>query len=114
MNEKVKVYGFGSYFRGHPDYRDVDILLIHQSSNPESCRFAIQCKRFLVSNFSVADVTILSHHEEQQISFLERSGALQIGEIHLQRKESGLSEMLAKIDGCRNQSVATYRDADKT
>ena len=114
MSEKIEAYGFGSYFSGHPEYRDVDILLVHRSSKPESCQFAIQCKRFLVSNYSLADVTILSQHEEQQISFIERSGAHQIGEIRLQQKESELSKILAKIDECRNQSVVRYRVAENT
>lgn len=110
----MAVYGFGSYFRGHPEYRDVDVLLVHRSSKPESCRFALHCKRFLVSSYAGADVTILSQHEEQQTSFLELSGAHRIGEVSTQRIESDLSEILIKMDECRNQGVAKYRDAAKT
>ena len=100
------VYGFGSYFCGHPKYHDVDILLIHRSSSPESCRFAILCKRFLVSSNAGFDVTILSQHEEQQISFVEKSGARRIGEVDERSKEIDLSEMLRKIGECGNQSIA--------
>jgi len=112
VSEKVSVYGFGSFFNGYQKYRDMDILLVHQSSKTQSCRFAIQCKRFLLSSYSSADVTILSQSEEQQISFLERSGANKIGEINIQRKSSDLSEVLVKIDEYRNQSMARYLDAE--
>ena len=37
-----------------------------------------------------------------------------IGEVSEQRRESDLSEILIKMDESRNQSVAKYRDEEKT
>lgn len=93
----MRIYGFGSYFSGCPKYNDVDILIVHQSGSLKSCQLAIHCKQFFVLNIFKADLTILSQHEEQQISFIEKSNARYIGKVDENFIAINLSEILDKI-----------------
>ena len=102
MSEEVEIYGFGSYFFGMKEYNDIDILIVHRSSNSESCRLAIMCKQYFVSNINDIDVTILSQHEERQISFVEMSSAKCLGKAKESCLESDLDEMLNLILSVRN------------
>lgn len=97
FGENLKIYGFGSYFLGYPEYNDIDILIVHQNSSFKSCQLAIHCKQFFVSNIFKADVTILSQREEQQISFIEISNALYIGKVDENFMTINLGEILGKI-----------------
>jgi hypothetical protein len=97
LRKEVRIYGFGSYFSECPKYNDVDILIVHQSSSLKSCQFAIHCKQFFVSNIAKVDVTILSRHEEQQISFIEISNAQYIGKVDENFIAINLNEILGKI-----------------
>lgn len=97
MSEELAVFGFGSYFLGHAEYGDVDILIVHSRSEAKSCGFAIRCKRLLLSYISNADITILSQSEEQNISFIKKSGALYIGTVNEQNSGEGLNIVLGKI-----------------
>lgn len=97
MSEELAVFGFGSYFHGQQQYGDVDILIVHARSEAKSCEFAIRCKRHLLSCILDADITILSENEEQNISFIKKSGALYIGRVNEQNSGEGLNTIMEKI-----------------
>lgn len=79
--DKLSIYGFGSFFNKRSDYKDIDILIIHQSTSYQSCQFAIWCKKRLHELISELDITILSESEEHQLSFIIKSKAVSIGKI---------------------------------
>jgi len=99
LSEELAIYGFGSYFCGHSKFSDIDILIVHRFSDYESCKFAIRCKRFFVSNLAESDITMLSNREEQQISFVVKSIARHIGNVHKESEETDLREILGSIMG---------------
>ncbi|WP_424945890.1 hypothetical protein [Candidatus Spongiihabitans sp.] len=101
MIEELEIYGFGSYFLCQPEYHDVDLLIVHRSDDPKSCLFAIQCKQYFISNVAGGDVTILSQHEEQQISFIAKSGARCLGKVDESCREGGLREILRRVSEAR-------------
>lgn len=97
MIEEAGIYGFGSYFSNMRRYNDIDILIIHRDSSPESCQFAIKCKRYFVSNIDGINVTILSQREERQMSFIKISRSRCLGTVNEWCVESDLDKMLKKI-----------------
>jgi hypothetical protein len=101
LNEKLDVYGFGSFFNEHGKFQDIDILIVHRSGEYESCQFAIMCKRFLLSELDEADVSILSEREERWFSFIEKSNARHIGKVYEVSTENNLHEILNKIQEAR-------------
>ena len=98
MKEELLIYGFGSFFDGNVKYHDIDILIIHRSTEYKSCRFAIFCKQFLVSKLVNLDITILSEREEQQLSFVAKSNACYIGKVREESAENDLCEILNIFD----------------
>ena len=98
MSEIVEIYGFGSFFRERTEFHDIDILIIHRSTQYESCQFAIWCKRMLLSIRADAHVSILSESEEHQITFLSKSNALRLGEIRKLSAEDDLQAIVEQID----------------
>ncbi len=97
MNEYLYVYGFGSFFRKSIEFQDVDILIIHQSSDHKSCQLAIWCKRMLLSKIPNADITMLSVQEEQQHSFIVKSNACLIGKVCKSSAEIDVDVILSRI-----------------
>ena len=97
MSKQLAIYGFGSYFHGCALFADIDILIVHQSGNYESCQFAIRSKQFLASVLSKSDITILSMREEQHLSFIAKSGALHIGNVFEGSEENDLCGILETI-----------------
>jgi hypothetical protein len=97
LKDKLTVYGFGSCFNGTGISNDIDILIIHESIDYDSCQFAIRCKRFFASNLDDTDITILSSLEERQINFIWKSSARFIGIVLKESEESDLREVLEKI-----------------
>jgi len=82
VSKKLKIYGFGSYFNEVGEFNDIDILIIHEKNDYDSCQFAIRCKRFLASNLDDMDITILSSLEEKHVSFIWKSSARYIGKVN--------------------------------
>jgi hypothetical protein len=97
MNEVVEIYGFGSFFSERIEFHDIDILIIHRSTHHESCQFAIWCKKMLLSILADAHVSVLSESEEHQISFLTKSSALRLGEVHKLSAENDLQAIVKQI-----------------
>ncbi|WP_019217977.1 hypothetical protein [Legionella tunisiensis] len=77
----MKIYGFGSYFSGSKSYKDIDILIVHDLSDYQSCTRAIKCKRSILKEIAKSNVTILSKSEELDFDFISRSGAVLLCEI---------------------------------
>ena len=94
---EVSIYGFGSYFANASIYNDIDVLIIHRDSSPESCQFAIKCKRYFLSNINDIDVTILSQSEERGMSFILKSKSRYLGAVNLLSLERDLDKILKMI-----------------
>lgn len=82
MTETIAVYGFGSFFTGDADPQDIDLLLLHRSSDDESCQFAIDCKAAIKSALPNADIVMLSQSEADDLQFLTRAKAVALGELY--------------------------------
>lgn len=78
----MKIYGFGSYFSGEKNYRDIDLLIVHDSGNYNSCIQAIECKKLILKEINNSSVSILSKIEELDFDFISRSHAVLLGEIN--------------------------------
>lgn len=72
----ISIYGFGSFFNGSGKFKDVDLLIIHDSNCYESCLEAISLKREILDNIDNTDVTMLSKSEEFQFKFIEKAYAI--------------------------------------
>lgn len=79
--DKLSIHGFGSFFNNQSEFKDIDILIIHQCKSYQSCQFAIWCKKRLLELIPELDITILSEAEDRQLSFIEKSKAVLIGII---------------------------------
>lgn len=77
----MRIYGFGSYFSESKLYRDIDILIVHDSSDYQSCMQAIKCKKLILKEIDKSDVSILSKSEELDFDFISKSRAVLLGEI---------------------------------
>ena len=66
------VYGFGSFFKSST-HNDIDILVLHESTDTDSCNFALTCKNVFELNLTNTHITVLSIHEEKQFNFLKIS-----------------------------------------
>lgn len=97
MSEVVEMYGFGSFFRERTEFHDIDILIIHRSTQYESCQFAIWCKKMLLSICADAHVSMLSETEEHQIAFVSKSSALRLGEVRKPSAEDDLQAIVEQI-----------------
>nr|WP_162623900.1 hypothetical protein [Paracoccus saliphilus] len=78
---RSSIFGFGSFFKEENAFNDVDLLIVHEDSSAASCRLAILCKKRLVELMDRAHVTMLSEKEEQQLDFIQKSGAVEIGQV---------------------------------
>lgn len=78
--EKVRLFGFGSYFK-HIYYRDIDLLIIHSTLNNPSIRLAILVKNKILNRIPEADITMLSVQENNKLRFIEKSRAIFICDI---------------------------------
>ncbi|MCF1741460.1 hypothetical protein [Paradevosia shaoguanensis] len=93
----ASIYGFGSAFAGKGGARDIDILIVHQSSDPASCRLAIACKRRLAERLPLAHVTMLSAPEEEHLKFIETANAMSVGTLRNGHLEEDLNKAVAVI-----------------
>lgn len=97
--ENVAVYGFGSFFNKIIEFRDIDILILHQSTSYESCQFSIWCKKYILTNVLCADVTILSKLEERQFSFIDKSKARHLGNVYEKSANNDLDIIITERIG---------------
>ncbi|WP_050554488.1 nucleotidyltransferase domain-containing protein [Pseudomonas fragariae (ex Marin et al. 2024)] len=95
--EDLLIYGFGSYFNGKAEFQDIDLLIVHESTNKESCIFAIRCKEILKTHINDAHISILSKSEATQLSFLEKSNSVLIGLISYNTMYTGAQLIIEKI-----------------
>jgi len=95
----VTVYGFGSSFGKFAAALDVDLLVVHSSTDASSCDYAIQCKRHLAEQIGRAHVTMLSASENTQFEFIRRSRALDLGTLRKDHLEADLQSIIGNI--CR-------------
>jgi len=73
---EMMIYGFGSYFFSSKPYRDIDILIVHESDACESCMRAIGLKRKIQKEIKGAHVLILSKSAEAHFGFVFTSHAI--------------------------------------
>jgi hypothetical protein len=100
MMQSLKVYGFGSFFTGEGQPNDLDLLLLHRSTDAASCQFAVDCKIEIRLAFPNADIVMLSQEEAAGNEFLARSNAVVIGELHagdLQFQLRALAKQIREI-----------------
>lgn len=79
--EKLKIYGFGSFFRGAKIFNDIDFLIIHETFSKLSCQAAIKCKYLIFNELINSDISILSIKEEKSLNFIIKSNAIFLGEV---------------------------------
>lgn len=95
--ETATVYGFGSFFRRSAQAEDIDLLIVHRSNDPESCRFAIDSKKVLSRLLPEADIVMLSLGEANQNNFIARALADKLGVIDSTNYEAQLSDLCRQI-----------------
>lgn len=93
----MSVYGFGSAYSGAKGARDIDLLLLHESIDRNSCQLAIACKRGLSKRVPEADITMLSAAEEKHLRFLETASAVHIGTLRADQLEDDLRILVTTI-----------------
>ena len=69
--ETLKIYGFGSFFRGAKIFNDIDFLIIHETFSKFSCQAAIKCKYLIFNELKDSDISILSIKEENSLNFIK-------------------------------------------
>lgn len=93
----IEVYGFGSFFNGHTDYGDIDLLLVHDDRSKESCVLAIRCKRELQATLQNLHVTMLSKQAERSFSFKLTAQAKHLGFIDVFLGDPDIKKIVASI-----------------
>lgn len=93
----AEVYGFGSYFKGSQKFKDIDLLIVHTSSDYHSCLEAISLKRAIVGTIDMADVSILSKSEEQSFNFIDKSKAILLYVYEGESKSLAAKEILKNV-----------------
>ena len=96
-NVILKIYGFGSFFKGAETFNDIDFLIIHQSISKASCKAAIDCKRMILKGIKNSHISMLSAKEECSIQFIKESNALFLCEVFANSMEHDLSNLLNEI-----------------
>jgi hypothetical protein len=91
------IYGFGSYFVSTKPYRDIDLLIIHDSIYKASCLKAINLKKILLKEFNGASVTILSKSSAKGFDFINVSEAILLGTVDEDESELRVEEIAKKI-----------------
>ena len=98
---ETSVYGFGSYFKGSSLYQDIDILVVHSSTDRTSCLEAISLKKSIVKEIEKAGVSILSKSAELDFNFIEKSKAILLHEFNGDYRQSALKTIVHKIHSHR-------------
>jgi hypothetical protein len=76
VTQRLKLFGFGSFFHSEIAARDIDILIVHAQLRPDSIQLAIQCKSVIKATIAKAHVVMLSEQEQRDLKFLDRSKAV--------------------------------------
>jgi hypothetical protein len=97
----MKIYGFGSYFSSDKSYRDIDILIIHESGAYESCRQAIELKKNILREIEGAHVSILSKSAEEHFDFIYTSRAVFLGIVDENDFLPHLNKIISKVAAFR-------------
>ncbi|UJA02498.1 hypothetical protein [Acinetobacter johnsonii] len=94
--ETLKIYGFGSFFRGAKEFNDLDFLILHQTTTKYSCQAAIECKRIILNEIKNSHISMLSIKEEESIGFIKKSRAYLLGEVNISNMKTELVNILNK------------------
>ena len=97
MTESLTVYGFGSFFNGKARPRDIDILLLHRSTDFASSKFAIDCKARIKLALPSADIVMLSQAEAESLDFLERAKAIQLHKVSAESMDADVRALASRI-----------------
>jgi hypothetical protein len=97
LNESIVVYGFGSFFSGKDKPRDIDLLLVHRSTDMKSCKFAIDCKERLRSAIPLADIVLLSAAEAESLNFIERAKAVRLGNLSFESMDADVEVLAGQL-----------------
>lgn len=90
------IYGFGSYFSSANSYRDIDFLIIHESTSADSCLKAIYLKKIILNKIDGASVTILSKSSEKEFDFINTAKASLLEEINDCEIESCIDDLVKR------------------
>ena len=108
--EDLLIYGFGSYFNGRADFQDIDLLIVHESTDQKSCSLAIKCKELLMTQISNAHISILSKNEAKQLSFIEKSKAVIIGTVSSNTMHAGAKSIKETTTAQHPQPIRNYEN----
>lgn len=97
MTDSLTVYGFGSFFNGAAQPRDIDLLLVHRSVDLHSCKFAVNCKEKIKSALPSADIVMLSQAEANGVNFVERASARILSDLHSDDLEAGVRALVDRL-----------------
>jgi len=92
----VLIYGFGSYFSSTKPYRDIDLLIVHDSISNASCLKAINLKKIILKEIDGASVTILSKSSAENFDFIKVSNAVLLGLVDEDASEPCIEEIIQK------------------
>jgi len=95
--EVLKIYGFGSFFKGIKTYKDIDLLIIHTKISKHSCQIAIGCKLLILDEMKNIDISMLSAKEEKSLNFINKSNAFLLGTVEENNIDTDLKKVLEKI-----------------
>lgn len=95
--EVLKIYGFGSFFKGIKTYKDIDLLIIHSEISKHSCQIAIICKSRILEKIDNIDLSMLSIKEEKSLNFIEKSNAFLLGTVQENDIDTDLKKILENI-----------------
>ncbi|CAC9960466.1 hypothetical protein [uncultured Gammaproteobacteria bacterium] len=94
---ETQIYGFGSYFYSSGSYQDIDILVVHSSTDRTPCLMAISLKKSIVEQIEKSDVSILSKSAELDFDFIKKSKGILLYE------ESDLKKITNKVNSHRKK-----------
>lgn len=107
---ETQVYGFGSYFHGNSSYQDIDILVVHTSTDRVSCLKAISLKKSIIKKIEKAGVSILSKSAELEFDFIKKSKGILLYEFNGDYSESDFKNILDKVHSQKKHNKAIKRN----
>lgn len=100
---ETQIYGFGSYFYSSGSYQDIDILVVHSSTDRTPCLMAISLKKSIVEQIEKSDVSILSKSAELDFDFIKKSKGILLYEFNESYEESDLKKITNKVNSHRKK-----------
>lgn len=97
MTESLTVYGFGSFFKGKARPSDIDLLLVHRSTDFASSKFAIACKAQIKSALPSADIVMLSEAEAESLDFLGRAKAIKLENVRAESMDADVRALASRL-----------------